>query len=193
METKVCNKCDETKPLTEYHKNGWKPDGTRRYNGSCISCRKEGRKLHYWADPQKHNESSRAWRAANKESVSKYNREYNQANRDALLTYHSEYNKSHSLQRRQAAEKRRALKLEAFVEDVDIQVLIERDGTACYLCEAELMFDVDRAVHLEHKTPISRGGEHSYANTALACAPCNLSKRDKTEAEYREWLQALVA
>lgn len=39
--------------------------------------------------------------------------------------------------------------------------------------------------HLEHKTPISRGGSNHRTNLAIACASCNLKKGRKTEAEFR--------
>lgn len=38
--------------------------------------------------------------------------------------------------------------------------------------------------HLEHKRPLSRGGDNRRANLALSCGPCNLRKGRKTHAEY---------
>lgn len=84
--------------------------------------------------------------------------------------------------------RRAALKAEAFVEDVEMAVLLERDGSDCYLCRQPLDFDTPRAIHIEHRTPISRGGEHSYANVALACMKCNVRKRHRTEEEFRALL-----
>ena len=37
--------------------------------------------------------------------------------------------------------------------------------------------DAGRVFHIDHVTPISRGGDHTPANLVLSCAPCNLSKR----------------
>jgi 5-methylcytosine-specific restriction endonuclease McrA len=64
---------------------------------------------------------------------------------------------------------------------------IKRYGTlTCYLCENPITFKKD---HLEHKTPLSRGGTHEYNNLAVACQKCNLRKNSKTETEYREVLK----
>lgn len=41
-------------------------------------------------------------------------------------------------------------------------------------------------VSLEHIIPLSRGGEHSYANTALSHLRCNLSKGAKMPAELHQ-------
>lgn len=61
---------------------------------------------------------------------------------------------------------------------------IKKYGTlTCYLCLKEVAFGND---HLEHRIPLSRGGNNLYENLAVACARCNLSKNNKTEEEYRE-------
>ena len=61
---------------------------------------------------------------------------------------------------------------------------IKRFGTlTCYLCLKPILLGKD---HLEHKTPLSRGGTNNYCNLAIACDKCNLNKHNKTEAEYRK-------
>ena len=61
---------------------------------------------------------------------------------------------------------------------------IKKFGTlTCYLCSHPVPFKKD---HLEHKTPLSRGGTNEYSNLAIACQKCNLKKNNKTEAEYRK-------
>ena len=42
--------------------------------------------------------------------------------------------------------------------------------------------------HLEHKNPLSRGGTNNYENLDIACSRCNHRKRNKTVAEYLEYL-----
>lgn len=38
METKICSKCGIEKPITEYHKNGFKRNGEQKYRGYCKAC-----------------------------------------------------------------------------------------------------------------------------------------------------------
>ena len=52
----------------------------------------------------------------------------------------------------------------------------------CYYCGAKIS---SSASHLEHKTPISRGGDNRRSNLVIACASCNLKKGTKTEEEFR--------
>lgn len=54
-----------------------------------------------------------------------------------------------------------------------------RDGERCVYCG-----ETDGPFHLDHRTPWSRGGEHTAENLCVACADCNLKKGDMTETEW---------
>lgn len=59
---------------------------------------------------------------------------------------------------------------------------IKKYGTlTCYLCKTPISFGDD---HIEHKTPLSRGGTGEYNNIEIACSVCNFKKNDKTVEEY---------
>jgi hypothetical protein len=59
---------------------------------------------------------------------------------------------------------------------------IKRFGTlTCYLCLKAIPFSKD---HLEHKTPLSRGGTNEYNNLGVACQYCNCKKHNKTLEEF---------
>lgn len=80
---------------------------------------------------------------------------------------------------RKMAEKR-ARKRAAFVESVDPLRVFERDKWRCHLCGKKVdkrLSGRDRmGPQLDHVVPLALGGEHSYANTALAHATCNAAK-----------------
>jgi len=40
---------------------------------------------------------------------------------------------------------------------------------------------------VEHRKPVSLGGDNSFGNLAPACLSCNSGKRNKNEEEYRQW------
>lgn len=63
---------------------------------------------------------------------------------------------------------------------------IKKHGTlTCYLCLNPIEFGQDS---LEHKIPITRGGNNKYDNLAIAHLSCNQKKQNKTEDEYRLWV-----
>ncbi len=76
--------------------------------------------------------------------------------------------------------------------DLDVKVIqlvyednIKKYGTlTCYLCELPVSFGKD---HLEHKIPLSRGGDNSYINLEVSCGSCNCKKGTKTVEEYKQY------
>lgn len=74
---------------------------------------------------------------------------------------------------RRASRKRKALRKTLYVEDVETLVLLEMDDGVCGICGDDVdPFDF----HVDHVIPMSRGGEHSYANTQVAHPLCNKRK-----------------
>lgn len=55
----------------------------------------------------------------------------------------------------------------------------------CVYCTAKL---TTSASHLDHRTPLSRGGTDDQSNLQVLCARCNSEKHAKTHVEYVEWL-----
>lgn len=86
--------------------------------------------------------------------------------------------------RRVSKNARDARERAAFVERVNPMKVFERDGWRCHLCGCKTprrlrgTYD-DRAPELEHIVPLSKGGEHSYRNTACSCRKCNQEESDQ--------------
>jgi 5-methylcytosine-specific restriction endonuclease McrA len=101
---------------------------------------------------------------ADRERSLEVNRKWREQNRDAYMANH----------RKQEAT-RRARKKNAFVESVDPRVVLERSSGTCGICGEPIEGDF----HVDHIVPLSRGGEHSYANTQATHPRCNWDKGDK--------------
>ena len=80
--------------------------------------------------------------------------------------------------RRDLEEKRRANKLGAFVEHVDRQQVFLNDNGVCQwqYCSEPSPFVDPQDWHLDHITPLRKGGEHSYRNVQVTHPTCNLKK-----------------
>lgn len=65
----------------------------------------------------------------------------------------------------------------------DVAVLRIAQSDCCAYC----MCPLDGAGHVDHMTPLSRGGSHALHNLALACRQCNAEKHAKTVYEYFLW------
>ncbi len=101
---------------------------------------------------------------------SAYNRAYYQANKEHKDALTKEWFASHPGVRSLQARRYEARKRNQFVEDVRISVLMDRDNEVCHLCGEFVRWD---QASVDHLIPISKGGEHSYANTKLAHMTCN--------------------
>lgn len=119
-------------------------------------------------------EATRLWREKNPEHLAEYGQRYRAQFPDKTRA------KNH---------RRRARLLEAFVEDVDLQLVWQRDEGVCQICnlriDPDLKWPHKMSKTLDHIVPLSKNGEHSYANVQLAHAVCNSRKNNFT----RERLQ----
>jgi len=138
---KWCPGCETAKPLTEFPKNRAHKDG---HAGICSKCNAAECRAKHAANPEPYRERACAWQREHPEAV--------------------------RLRARKAASARRARVRDAFVEDIDPQVVYERDEGVCGICLDPVErdeFDVD------HIVPLALGGEHSYENVRTSHASCN--------------------
>lgn len=217
--TRVCTCCKRRKPTTGFYRRGDDPNRFRSHCKACIERRtdKAARVLRArtWrkANPSAARVASRAWRKAhpgydairwarNIEAEKLRNRSSYKRNRSKRLAYQQRFNLAHAAEisryrsawwKRNAASaaeyrnRRRAAKRRAGGTHTaaDIKALFEKQRGICHYCPTRLV-----KYHVEHKTPLSRGGSNGSRNLALACAKCNLRKRTRTEREFRALLAA---
>lgn len=65
-------------------------------------------------------------------------------------------------------------------EPIDLGAMLCEQEGLCPYCGCVL----GDGAHLDHKTPLSRGGTNDESNLQWTCAACNLEKRAKTHEEY---------
>ena len=76
---------------------------------------------------------------------------------------------------RKSEERRRARKLDQFIEDIDRDTVYEMHGGMCGICEQFIM----GKFHVDHVIPLSKGGMHGYVNVQPAHPKCNEEKADR--------------
>lgn len=62
-----------------------------------------------------------------------------------------------------------------------------RLGDNCYYCGAPFDGDPSRAKTVDHKQPLSRGGNNRPSNLVACCYICNHTKANMTEYEFKIW------
>jgi 5-methylcytosine-specific restriction endonuclease McrA len=139
-----------------------------------------------------------AYRLAHREERNAKNADFYARNIDRYRRQHREYAASEEAKenaRRYRAENlpkilaqnkaRQAMILGATIGNIaEIELIYKRAKEErkirCYLCGG--LIPIGKR-HVDHIVPLSRGGSHRPSNLAIACAKCNLSKKDKAPGE----------
>lgn len=169
---KTCSKCKVEKPGTSefFYKSAASraPDGLQYY---CKECAKTAARSSYAKDPAASNARRVANRRANPERDAATHRRWAAANPEAQREHW-----------RKTKQTRRAARRGNLTEYVDPLVLLEMDDGVCGICGG----DVDPfEFHMDHVIPVSRGGDHSYANMQVSHPRCNKRKRDIMPWDYQ--------
>lgn len=122
---------------------------------------------HYARNKEKRKAESLAWYHSNAERAAKRQKAYFEKRRQQKPEL------VRALGRRSTA-KRRAIEKSVFVEVVDPRTVFKRDEGICGICREPV--DIASAWEVDHVVPISKGGDHAYANVQLAHRSCNRSK-----------------
>jgi len=170
IEMKECSRCRKVLPLADYNKDPSKWDGLY---GFCKLCKKENDHRIYMKDPKK-----------------KYQKVIEYQRKIGLISRYKPYNPAYYSSEKSKRNKRaRDLKRRVLKKNIDayskitkdiIDKLFEKYNRKCAYCE----IDCTNEYHIDHKLPISRGGDNSFENLALSCPHCNWSKNNKTDIEF---------
>lgn len=68
----------------------------------------------------------------------------------------------------------------------DIEDLYNLQEGQCYYCG----MGVGQRYHIDHKTPLCRGGSNGRENLCVSCPKCNMEKKTKTEEEYVRFINS---
>lgn len=198
---KTCAKCRKKKNIKHFGKDSSRRDGLDKYCRPCRAKIYEGRKekdgarrrVYYAENRESVLERGRQWNRSNQEWVRKWRKEYYQKRRDFAIQYstkwvkehpdkYKEYsktyrNKSHAkIKRAENEQRRRARKKKSYIEPVDREAIIRRDGHICQICgRGPLGGDLV----IDHIIPLARGGPHITSNLQVACRQCNAHKGSK--------------
>ena len=183
-------------------------DTQKRYRESNLEKLKEYDKQRYLKNRNYFKEKGAKWYSNNKEKAIEYSRAYYRENsesyakyREATRSRYAEYrrqnkdliakaNKKYYLENREACRASSYLyyarKKSALIgEKVEASVLIQKYSGKCGICGGAIFTGSDKrsplSLHVDHIVPLSKGGEHSYANTQPAHASCNVQKGDKLD------------
>lgn len=157
-------------------------------------------RLRYFENKEAKADYDRWYRERNKGMISSRRRRYYKANVEKIAQYKREYYRKNAPKVREKVRRwheenpdkarehsnlRRARKVHAWGSHTadDARDIFERQGGTCLYCGKRL----DKAAHLDHFIPLSRGGRNSRENLAWACSSCNRSKGAQLPWNWHGW------
>lgn len=114
-----------------------------------------------------------------------YGIEYRKLNAERLKEQKRAYDIAHPERKRDSRRRSKKYRQSAPKgEPYSQEMLVQRDGTKCYLCSGEMIFELGKkgspwVVSVDHVIPLSRGGIDCASNVKLCHARCNLRKHDR--------------
>lgn len=156
----------------------------------------------YYDNLEDAKKSRKQWREQHKESVASKKKAYYEANKDADKERRRAYSKANSQatvervrqwRRANPEAKKAAQDRRRYPSDISLSVeersqavaqRVELKNYPCVYCGeyAEIM-------HIDHATPLSKGGLDVAGNLLSSCQNCNLRKHTKTAEEFIELLE----
>lgn len=180
---KTCSKCDEVKVLWEFSKNRSTRSGYASQCKSCVAAYRKKNRVRI-------NQYKEGWRLSHPDKRKGYDRKHYAKTRQRRLerardNYDPEYHRDwrtanrdkvrHLKWKRKAQERAALGRVSPNIESI----LWKKQEGLCFYCEEELV-----SYHLEHMTPLSRGGRHDNSSLCLSCVSCNLHKHARTAEEF---------
>lgn len=163
MQEKVCTSCGIKKPISEFYKDKCGLHGVR---SKCKECDKKRHQNYYSNNKQYVLNQVSEWKSKIKQEKS-------------LPFWNMRANKINDRCKRHGVF--------GLVTGEELSNLFEAQKHKCFYCEIGLIDDI----HIDHITPISKGGENTIDNIAITCKHCNLHKSDNVfdEEEFFNYVK----
>jgi 5-methylcytosine-specific restriction endonuclease McrA len=194
IKMKVCSKCKELKPRSEFRPRSDSKDGLR---GQCRLCHNAKTQETYWQNIERNREKCKKYYAENQSHIVDYQNKYYLSRREELLDRQKQYfinNREKVKAYKDAYYEKNQPEL---IAQHHIEKAIKRGLIADFTGEqwrnALAHFDFACAycgesdcgrIEQEHVIPLSKGGHYTANNIIPSCKSCNSSKHSR---DFEHW------
>src|ERR1700677_818703 len=143
----------------------------------CAS-RKAYRATYYKANQKKEQEQKARYATTHRKQKAAYQKMYRNTHRQQRQADFARWCKENPDKVRDYHSNRRTRKRNAFIENIDRQIVLERDNGICGICKN--LVDTTN-YHIDHIIPLAKGGKHHYNNVQIAHPTWNWQKYTKLQ------------
>lgn len=182
---KYCKKCGTEKPKTEFHKNSALIDGLCAYCKPCMI-----RKSIEWQkkNPDRHASLRKAWKKENPKKDAAHTKKWQDSNRGRVREKDREWKAANPSYRYATDSARRSREKGATGSHTltDVMWIFYSQRGLCANCNSNLEKIGRNKFHVDHVTPLARGGSNDKYNLQCLCPPCNLKKSAKDPVDWAQ-------
>ena len=173
--------CEKMKPIDNFGPGF----GTHKRHTYCRLCYNAYKRDRYSNNRLAEIERSKKWNRDNPEAVARNMKKCRDARPDFYREYKRTYVKNNPEKATIWNHKKRIkrntaiLGTKSTITAQEWQTILTKQRGICYYCRRKFP-----KLQMEHKIPLSRGGDHSVKNIVGACKSCNCRKHAKTPEEF---------
>lgn len=152
-------------------------------NDFCFECSREYHKKYKENNREKVAAMHRKWKQENKKKHCQLNKKSRLNNLEKSRERVMEYIKQNPHVMRVSGQNRRAREKNAVGKfgKKDIEVLLQKQKNKCAFCFCKI-----KTYHIDHITPLARGGTNLPENLQILCQLCNQTKHAKDPIEFAQ-------
>lgn len=180
-----CKDCCNAKSKARYIKNREAIlERVRQYVASNKEAVKARKKILWEQDREANLKKATDRYRANPGPTKARSKSWREKNQGAAKAQLAKWRAENSMQMRAHSSARRARVngADGSFSDADIEMLLRRQRGLCPVCRASLK----HGYHIDHITPISRGGTNWPTNLQCLCPTCNLRKSAKDPIQFAQ-------
>ena len=171
---KKCGQCNVNKDESEFYKYA-----SGRCMSACKDCKKAYASRYRKDKPDVNRQAVRKWSAENPEHHRECMKQWYEKNRDYALAKKKEYrdqNPEKCREYNKRAKVKRRYAVRYCDAGITLNAVFKRDGQICGICGTACARE---DASMDHITPLSKGGTHTWDNIQLAHITCNCSKGNR--------------
>jgi 5-methylcytosine-specific restriction endonuclease McrA len=162
----------------------------REYRSTHKEEFSERDKVYNINNSEKIKSQRKKYRELNSDEIKKNKKYFYESNKDKILEKQLQYRKTDEYIKRNieyrkseigkilslnSKHKRRSIEKKGGVTSREF-MSIKKEAKNCYWCNISLK---GKDTHIDHYTPLSKGGTHEVSNLVTSCSNCNLKKHAK--------------